>query len=129
MIMEGLTKDNSARIGFVVSCLYAEALNIEEMKQWVMQIYEGSETPPTYFVDLLDFKPPLYTITKVIGFVPNWAYSEDEELALFGIAYLRGRVPYDCPLSRDEALLKLKSHPAIEQKFRAEFPFVDLLTA
>lgn len=122
--MAGFTKNDSGRIGFVTSCLFAQALDVEEMKQWATNMLAGSEESPPYMVDLLEFNSPLADIFQIIGFVPHWPYSEDAELALYGLAFKRGREPYDCPLDRGTALKKLEQHPEVESTFCAEFPFI-----
>ena len=125
--MAGLSKEDSSRIGFVVSCLFAEAINLHEFRQWVTTIYEGETEIPTYMVDLLDFNGPLFKLSKVIGFEPHWPGTEDEELALFGITYQRDRIPFQCPLNREEAIAKLERHPSIKETFIKNFPFLPKL--
>lgn len=123
--MNGFTKDNSTRIGFAISCLFTSALDLKEMQQWILKLLqEPDSSPPTYLIDLLDFDSPLAHIFKVIGFVPHWPFSEEARLALYGIAFKRGRQPYDCPLSREEAIQILAQFPEVESTFRAEFPFL-----
>lgn len=123
---QGLTKDDSSRIGFVMSCLFTRALSLDEMKQWAICVYEENESPPLYFIDLLEFKPPLSNIFKIIGFVPHWPYGEEARQALYGIAYMRGRQSIDCPISSDEALEIMRQYPQVEERFRKEFPFINL---
>jgi hypothetical protein len=77
-------------------------------------------------IDLLDFNEPLFKLSKVIGFEPHWPGTEDEELALFGIAYKRGRIPFQCPLSSEEAIAKLDLYPSIKATFVKYFPFATL---
>lgn len=122
--MEGLTKDDSGRLGFVVSCLFSQALTLEEMKLWLLRVYEEPGNPPLYFIDLLDFNQPLAHIFKTIGFVPHWPHSEAAEEALYGIAYHRGHELFDCRLTREQALAQLEQHPYITAKYREEFPFI-----
>jgi hypothetical protein len=123
--VNGLTKNDSERLGFVISCLFKGAIDVAEFHRWVTMIFEEDGTPPGYMVDLLEFKGPLASVFKVIGFVPHWPYSEDEELALFGITFNRGRTRFECPLSTEEAIEKLRQFPRIEKRFRSEFPFIN----
>ena len=51
--------------------------------------------------------------------------SEDETLALNGIAYLRGFDVYDGP-PKELALAALRENPHVLEKFRRVFPFVAL---
>ena|ERR1700761_3155662 len=122
--MKGLTKDDSATIGFVTACLFAGAININEFSQWVLFVVENQKEIPSYLLDLLDFKEALFKIYKVIGFVPPWPGTEDEKLALLGIAYNRGREPFQCPLKREEAVEKLRQFPSVQQTFVETFPFL-----
>ena len=123
--MNGMTKEDSGTIGFVTSCLFAQALDISEFQKWVAHVLETETTPtPGYLIELSEFSGPLYQIYKAIGFVPHWPYSEDERLALFGIAFKRGRQPFDCPLDRPTAAQKLKQYPHLEERFCSTFPFL-----
>jgi len=122
--MKGFTREDSGEIGFVTSCLFTDAVDTKEMQQWILKVLEKSESSyPTYLIDLLDLNVPLH-IFKVIGFVPHWPFSEDARLALWGIAFKRGRQTYDCPVSREEAIRTIAEYPEVESKFRAEFPFL-----
>lgn len=124
--MKGLIKSDSDRLGFMASCLFAGAIDIEEMRQWVAALFEEEGTPPSYLVDLLEFNGPLLSIFKVIGFVPHWPYTKDEEKALLGITFKRGRSRFESPLTPEQAFAKLEKYPRIEARFRLEFPFVNL---
>ncbi len=109
----------------MTSCLFYDALEIEGMHQWILRLLENPGNPlPAYLIDLLDFEAPLSHIFKVIGFVPHWPFSEDAKDALYGIAFKRGRQPYDCPLTREQAIQKLNQYPEVELRFRTEFPFL-----
>jgi len=70
----GLTKKDSSRIGFVVSSLFSEALNVSEMHEWITHVMGSEATTPGYLVDLLEFRGPLFKIYETIGFVPHWPY-------------------------------------------------------
>lgn len=123
--MNGLTKEDSSTIGFVTSCLFAQALDISEFQKWVTHVLETETSPvPVYFTELSGFSGPLCKIYKAIGFVPHWPFSEDEKLALVGIAYKRGHEPFDCPIDRETAAEKLKQYPHVEERFRSAFPFL-----
>jgi hypothetical protein len=124
--MNGLTKNDSNEIGFVTTCLFAQALDIDELHDWISLVLGSRVNTPSYLLDLLEFKGPLFKIYKIIGFVPPWPGTDDEKLALFGVAYQRGREPFQCPLSRDEALAKLKEFPNVRLTFAKTFPFLTL---
>src|SRR5262245_5426791 len=118
----GLTKKDSSRIGFVVSSLFSEALNVSEMHEWITHVMGSEATTPGYLFVLFEFRGPLFKIYETIGFVPHWPYTDDEKLALLGIAFKRGREPFDPPIDRETALKKLHQYPHIEERFRATFP-------
>jgi len=124
--MSGLFKEDSGRIGFVISSLFAGALDLDELQKWAIGVLAREQDPPLYLVDLAEFNDAIYKIYKVIGFVPHWPHPADQKDALIGIAYKRGRVLGDSPLSREQALQKLVNCPHIEAAFRTEFPFVNL---
>jgi hypothetical protein len=124
--MNGLTKNDSEQIGFATACLFAEALNIDELHQWILLILESQADTPPYLLELLEFSGPLFKIYKIIGFVPSWPGTQDEKLALFGIAYKRGREPFQCPLTREQALAKLEEFPNVRAVFSKMFSFIVL---
>lgn len=74
----------------------------------------------------MDFEGPLPRITKIVGFTPDWEPTKEIDSALYGIAIKRGRVPYDMPVSEEDALLALQSSAEAVALFRHNFPFVAL---
>jgi hypothetical protein len=116
---------DSDQIGFVVSCLFYQAINKDELHKWTYEVIKKYDELPIYIYDLAYFDEPLFHISKVIGFVPHWPFSLEDKQALDGIAYKRGVEPYDCPLTKEEALKKLEECPHIEKKFREIFPFIE----
>jgi hypothetical protein len=121
---EGLTDSSSERIGFVVSCVFASAINNAELRQWAQKVLDETANPPLYITELTLFTQPLFEIYNVIGFAPRWSHTEDSTLAISGIAFKRDRQPFNHPIMRDESLRKLAANPQIEKRFRAEFPFL-----
>ncbi|MEV6068394.1 hypothetical protein AB0L82_17720 [Nocardia sp. NPDC052001] len=81
---------------------------------------------PGYIFDLATFDDDLSKIFDCIGFVPSCGCSNQEERALYGIAFLRGIDIYDAPLSATDALAALRDRSDILQKFSDIFPFVEL---
>src|SRR3954468_18843512 len=71
----GLTKENSERIGFVISCLFAAAINGAELRQWAARILEQSNEAPLYLTNLSEFTEPLFHIYNIIGFAPQWSHT------------------------------------------------------
>jgi hypothetical protein len=125
MTSPALTKDNSETIGFVVACLFAEAIGKDELRAWTGHIFATTETQPVYLADLCTFDEPLFHIFDVIGFVPRCDLSEPQEVALVGIACARGRKRFESEPAREHALAVLKLHPGVLNRFRATFPFIE----
>jgi len=121
----GLTEENSERIAFVLSCLFAGAINLAELRQWAKKVLEESDAPPSYLRDLVDFNQPLFHIYNVIGFAPRSSTSDEGSIGVSGVAFKRNCQPFDHPKIREEALRKLERNPDIEKRFRSEFPFLN----
>lgn len=127
-VISGLSSENSETIGFVLSCVFASAIDVSELRAWCVYVIDQNdvESIPPYVFDLMDFDQPLVHLYKVIGFAPVWKHSDDEAGALYGIAAQRGKVIYDAVVNSEAALELLKSNPLIADKFRQTFPFLNL---
>lgn len=123
MITERTDRYSDELLGFVITCLFCEAIDRSELQSWCAG-FLGAEGAPDFLYDLIEFDEPIFKIYKVIGYVPNWSHSKNEEYALYGIALLRGTVPSDMPLSAAEMLDELARLPAIQHMFRKVFPSV-----
>lgn len=121
-----LTKENSTTIGFVVSCIFAGAIEKRELQAWADNVLVSSDSYPLYIVDLSTFDKALSHIFRVIGFVPHCDLSDTEKDALVGIAFVRGREQFDPAPSRDQALAALSAHPTVLARFRETFPFISV---
>jgi hypothetical protein len=125
-IMElGLVNGDSSLIGFVVRCLFNSAIEDKDIRDWSMHMIEKYDDLPLYMYDLPDYKKGDYNLPELIGFATSWKFSEKDSEALYGIAYKRGFEPYDCSLTKEEAIKRLEECPHIEKKFRDTFPFID----
>ncbi|MDM3888420.1 hypothetical protein QSV36_22860 [Pseudomonas sp. BCRC 81390] len=112
-------------MAFVITCLFCGAISRDELNAWCAQAL-SLDNAPVYLYDLMDFHDEIFRIFKVIGYVPHWEHTEDEEYAIYGIAVRRGFEPYDMPLTPDKALACLAAKPDIEQLFGQVFDFVRL---
>ncbi|WP_395748311.1 hypothetical protein [Prosthecobacter sp.] len=121
-----LTKEDSSTLGFVVSCLFEQAVSIEELQTWAGNVLLAVDPSPLYIVDLCTFEGPLFKIFDVIGFVTSGDLSDEEKTALVGIAHLRGVTPYEAETDRAQALAALAAHPQVLADFRETFPFIEL---
>ncbi|MCB1053709.1 MAG: hypothetical protein KDC71_24105, partial [Acidobacteria bacterium] len=115
--------------GFVLACLFSNAIDLHEFKLWVDHII--AETPfeniPPYIFDLVDFNEALFHVYRVIGFVPGCNLNEKEEAAIYGIAIARGREVYDLPVPATKAMHCLSTCEHIQHSFQAVFPFLPTL--
>lgn len=124
--MNGFDEFSDKLIGFVLACLFCGAVDEAELRGWCALAIAGADDAeaPYYMYELMDFDDELYKIYKVIGYVPSWEYTSDEDFALYGIAVRRGVGLFDAPLFAEEAVKKLDSSPHVEKIFRNIFPFV-----
>ncbi len=123
-----LTKHHSHTIGFVVSCLFHEAIDSGELNRWADHVIVTEEVYPHYIVDLTTFNSFLKEIFRIIGFTPDLSLTHDQKKALTGIAYLRGMASPYAQFSRDTALKALNTHPEILDEFKKTFPFITVET-
>ncbi len=124
--MEGfrLDRDDSATIAFVIACLFRQAVDLEELRAWADYVLASAPEYPNYVTELSLFDGYIKDIFGVIGFVPSRGLTESQENAILGIAFARGREPFDPPVSRSGALEALERHPEVLAEFRATFPFL-----
>ncbi|WP_395738557.1 hypothetical protein [Prosthecobacter sp.] len=121
---QAITKENASTIGFVVSCLFAQAVSTAELQTWAGNVLLTVDPCPACLVELCTFEGPLHKIFEVIGFVPGGDLSDEEKTALVGIAHVRGITPYEPEPDRAHALAALAAHPQIMADFRETFPFI-----
>ena len=124
MRIEGLTRDDSSTIGFVVSCYFANAIDTAELRQWAEHVVVFGTEYPRYILDLLEFDEARFHIYRVLGFSPSSEFSKKASDALSGVAYARGREVFDGP-PRHVALLALRRCPDIQSRFNSVFPFLE----
>lgn len=120
--MEGLTREDSSRIGFVVSALMTGAIDSTEVGGWAQHVLSTSQHCPPWIIDLLDFQQAAFHIYRVIGFTPSSGLTPSQERALAGIALLRGREIDTAVVSSAAAKTALIAHPEMLARFHAEFP-------
>jgi hypothetical protein len=124
--MDGLTKDDSSVIAFVVACYFTGAIDTPELNEWAETIMVSSAHYPNYIVDLREFVDPTkWHIYRVIGFAPSEGPTDLERIALSGIARLRGNNLLDAPPA-DEGASALRQCPSILTTFRQHFPGVNV---
>ncbi|WP_226938280.1 hypothetical protein [Pseudomonas putida] len=112
-------------MAFVMTCLFCGAISRDEFNFWCAQALSLNNAPAFLF-DLMDFHEEIFKVYKIIGYVPHWEHTEDDEHALYGISVRRGFEPYDMPLTSNEALACLEASPDIERLFGQVFDFIKL---
>ncbi|MGN0927219.1 hypothetical protein [Ectopseudomonas mendocina] len=123
--MNGLTRENSSTIAFIVNCYLSNSISTDELQQWAIRIMESTEAYPDYIAELLSFDAPRFHIYKTIGFSPGRSFTNQEDEAIFGIAYLRNREVFDGPVG-EHAINSLHMNQAILTEFRTAFPFIQV---
>lgn len=120
-------KEESSDLGFAIGCLFSEAINLNEFRQWIELCINdlNQEKIPLYMFDLIDFEDSLAKIHLVIGFIPSSELSKTEKIALEGISYLRGIDIFDPTSTREQSIEYLKKNPHISEKFKRTFPFIN----
>ncbi len=120
-----LNREDSTTIGFVLSCIFDSAIDARELQAWADHVLTTVDASPSYILDLSTFDEPLFHLYQVIGFTPSSPLTEAEEVALVGIAFLRGREQFEPEPSRARALAALAAHPRVAADFRETFPFLN----
>ncbi|WP_433566847.1 hypothetical protein ACQP1O_17660 [Nocardia sp. CA-151230] len=125
----GLTQEDSGTIGFVLSCLFNEAIEMPELRRWCEHVIITNEIQdiPQCMFDLVSVDDDPGRVSEIIEFAPD-EITKQEDDALYGIAFQRGRDVFDPPLSPAEAQRTLLTRPDVLQRFRAVFPFIELST-
>ena len=122
-------KEESSDLGFAIGCLFSEAINLNEFRQWVELCINdlNQDEIPLYMFDLINFEDSLAKIHLVIGFVPSSGLSKTEKIALEGISYLRGIDIFDPISTREKSMQCLKKNPHVLEKFMQTFPFINFI--
>ena len=123
--MNGLTRENSSTIAFVLNCYLSNSISTDELQQWAIRIMELTEAYPDYISELASFDTPRFHIYKTIGFSPSRSFTNQEDEAIFEITYLRNRDVFDGP-TRERALNSLHMNQTILTEFRTAFPFIQV---
>lgn len=124
--MNGLTRESSSTIAFVVNCYLSNSISTDELQLWAFRIMESTEACPDYIAELLNFDAPRFHIYKTIGFNPGRSFTAQEDEAIFGIAYLRNREVFDAP-AREHAINSLHMNQTILTEFITAFPFIQVV--
>jgi len=119
-----LTKDDSGTIGFVVACVFAGAIDVQELRSWADHVLIASDGCPAYVTELSTFDRPLFHIYQVIGFVPSSGLTDSERVALVGIGAARGRELFEPVPTKEQALAALAAQGRVLTRFHATFPFI-----
>lgn len=74
-------------------------------------------------MDLMTYDAPRFRIYDVLGFSPGRAFSVQQNAAINGIAYIRGREVLEDSI-KVQALQALHQAPGVSAEFAAVFPFI-----
>ena len=128
MSMWKICINDSEDLDFVLACLFSQAIDRKELNLWAEEVVKTSpiENIPSYIFELVDFEDSLLRLDEIIGFTPDTSLSKKDELAIYGIAFLRGVDVYDSPVTKSKAIQSLKESPEIYKRFKKFFPFIEL---
>ncbi|MFD3428477.1 hypothetical protein [Nocardia fluminea] len=127
-VVSGLTRDDPSTIGFVVGCLFCEAIDLNDLREWALHVVVENEVDdvPEYILNLTDPVDSRAHVVNVIGFSAGGNRVREMEACLYGIAYLRGVDVFDPPVSRASAEEALLACPDVMREFRSTFPFISI---
>ena len=116
-------EDNGEDIGFAISCMYSQAITLDEFKSWIDYVILNSkvEDLPSYIWEIVDWDGK-YNISKYIGFTPCGIEGRLSD-ALTGIAIKRNMDIFET-ISKKKALDALRKNPNLVKKFKDFFPFI-----
>ena len=115
-----------ASVAFVIRCFLHHAVSAEELREWAEQVLASGEECPIFVEGLAEFDGVGEEVYRMLGFVPERAFTPVEDTALAGIAYRRGRVPPPGGPAEAEAREALETAPGVADEFRRGFAFVTL---
>lgn len=116
-------EDNGEDIGFAISCIYSQAIALDEFKYWIDYVILNSkvEDLPSYIWEIVDWDGK-YNIYKYIGFTSCGIKGRLSD-ALTDIAIKRNMDIFE-PVSKKKALDALRKNPNLVKKFKDFFPFI-----
>lgn len=118
--MQGLIKNDSNRIGFVLACFLAGAIDHQELRNWAIKVISQYDDFPAYFLELIDFDQPRFHVIQTIGFVPVSGLSGQALRTIDQIAVQRKQITPDC-LSKADLAKQDWIDPATVDHFNQEF--------
>ena len=119
--MCGLTKNDSGRIKFVLSCFIAGSIDRQELRKWGEQVIAQSDDFPDYMLDLISFDQPRFHIYKTIGFVPSDTLTENVRQTIDQLAaYRKGIAPEDTSSEKifEKGWLDIEAVERFNQEFK-----------
>ncbi|WP_181698828.1 hypothetical protein [Nocardia sp. GTS18] len=122
------TRIGPKQMGFVLGCIFAQAIDDRELSQWALNVVMANEVEdlPEYIYDLLNFQGNAGAALEVVGMFNSTGPGEAVSDALTGIAYARGVEVYDPSITRSQAAVALRKRPDILDKFKKVFPFISM---
>ena len=111
-------------VAFVVRCFLLQVVTVEELREWAEQVLASGEECPIFVEGLAEFDGVGEAIFRMLGFVPERAFTRVQDSALAGIAYDRGRAPGPEAPGEAESRRDLQAHPELGDEFRQAFAFL-----
>jgi hypothetical protein len=99
--MNGLIKNDSEIIAFVLCCFMSGSIDSAELRAWGMKVIENMEDYPLYLLDLIDFDDPRFHIYEIIGFIPDDAISKNGRRTIDQLALYRKNILPDSMTRKD----------------------------
>ncbi len=111
-------------VAFVTRCFLLQVVDAEELRAWAEEVLAGGEECPIFVEGLAVFDGVGEEVYRMLGFVPERAFTAARDTALVGIAYDRGRAPRPGSPGEAEAREALRAHPELADEFRRAFAFL-----
>jgi hypothetical protein len=122
------SEDLESSTAFMLLCLFGGAVVLDDVRRWADHRIAALEAPPTWLIELSEFREAPPHIYRVIGHAPDREFTEREEAAVAGIALARGLYSVqdlDLPCSPTDARIALDASPGVRDEFERNFPFLD----
>ena len=113
-----------ASVAFVIRCFLLQVVGVEELREWAEQALADGAECPIFVEGLAEFDGAGEEVYRMLGFVPERAFTPAQDAALVGIAYDRGRAPRPASHGAVEARAALGAHPELADEFRLAFAFL-----
>ncbi len=109
------------RIGFLIKCLFLEAITLSEVNGWATRVIASEANYPLELLELMEYKGTKAGIYKLFRKMPYIKLSKEEEKAIVGIAYKRKLATKYSQYSQNVGEKALAAESHIKELFEQEF--------